>query len=142
MAGAQVGPRCSATGNASRRVGPVRYVNVQALRHDQTSTPGYLIAFLPPVSAAACHAWSWLPASCLQPLNPSPVLPSPQGRPYRAVIADTEGAALPARGSLVEDATEAELVLQLAQAAGEAAAGAAAGLSGAPSVASLASSTA
>lgn len=65
-----------------------------------------------------------------------------QGRPYRAVIADTEGAVLPARGSPVEDAVEAELVLQLAEAVGAAAAGAVTGLSGAPSAASLASSSA
>ena len=69
-----------------------------------------------------------------------PPLPAPQGRPYRAVIGDTEGAALPARGAPVEAEAEAELVLQLAQAAGEAAAGAAAGLSGAASAGSLASS--
>lgn len=99
---------------------------------------GFSREFLPPLQLLL-H-----PEGCKQgrASHPATVRLSTQGRPYRAVVADTEGAALPARGSPVEDAAEAELVLQLAQAAGEAASGTAEGLSGAPSAASLASSSA
>lgn len=73
----------------------------------------------------------------LMPPHPPP--PS-QGRPYRAVVSDAEGAHLPARGTLVVDEAEADFVLQQAEELGAAAAGAAAGLASAPSAASIASS--
>lgn len=54
----------------------------------------------------------------------SATLPHPalQGRPYRATISDTEGAVLPARGSLIEEQDVAEFVVQLATQLGEQAA--------------------
>lgn len=90
------------------------------------------------------------PRGCT-PLNPPTHPPTPQGRPYRALIADSEGATLPARGAPVTDDAEAELVTQLAAHLGSVAAGGApgggggggdAGLAAAPSAASLASSMA
>lgn len=70
------------------------------------------------------------------PPHPGCLIPPPQGRPYRALIGDTEGATLPARGALVEEQGEADFVVELATAVGAAAAG----LASAPSSASLASS--
>jgi hypothetical protein len=68
------------------------------------------------------------PPCCLgcrlrESVPPLPRLVALQGRPYRATISDTEGAALPARGALVQDEAEAEFVLQLATQLGEEAAG-------------------
>lgn len=72
-----------------------------------------------PAPARACPRALGRPAVRFVSPTPRPAR-SLQGRPHRALVSDTEGAHLPARGAPVEGEAEADFVLQLATQVGAA----------------------